>query len=87
MLAGVHTFFGRAEHVAKSELFLPAQPLYRQTFTINSLSLGYIYDFTHLAQSRIGVGGLVTMYHYPSSLDATYGAGPVSTMLFLRVKL
>jgi hypothetical protein len=87
ILADVHTLFGRAEHVAKDELFLPGQPLYGQTFTINSLSLGYIYDFTRLAQSRIGVGGLVTVYHYPSSLDATYDGGPVSTMLFLRIKL
>ena len=87
ILADVHTLFGRAEHVAKNELFLPGQPLYGQTFTINSLSLGYIYDFTRLAQSRVGVGGLVTVYHYPSILDATYGGGLVSAMLFLRIKL
>ena len=83
----VHTLFGRAERVAKDELFVPGQPLYGQTFTINSLSLGYIYDFTRLAQARIGIGGLVTFYRYPSNLDATYGDGPVSTMLFLRIKL
>jgi len=87
ILADMHTLFGRAEHVAKNELFLPGQPLYGGTFTINSLSLGYIYDFTHLAQSRIGIGGLVTLYRYSSTLDATYGDGPVSTMLFLRIKL
>jgi hypothetical protein len=87
ILADVHTFFGRAEHVAKGELFSPGQALYGQTFTVNSLSLGYIYDFTRLAQSRIGIGGLVTVYRYPSMLDATYGSGPVSAMLFLRVKL
>jgi hypothetical protein len=28
IFAEVHTFFGRAEHVAKDELFLPGQPLY-----------------------------------------------------------
>ena len=83
----MHTFFGRAERVAKSELFLPGQLLYGQTFTLNSLSLGYIYDFTRLAQSRIGVGGLLSVYRYPSILDAVYGGGPVSTMLFLRIKL
>jgi hypothetical protein len=83
----VHTFFGRAERVAKDELFLPGQPSYGQAFTINSLSMGYVYDFAHLAQARIGIGGLVTVYRYPSTLNATYGDGPVSTMLFLRIKL
>jgi len=83
----VHTFFGRAERVAKDELFLPGQPLYGRTFTINSLSLGYIYDFTRVEQARIGVGGLVTAYRYPSPLDETYANGPISYMLFVRVKL
>jgi hypothetical protein len=83
----VNTFFGRAERVAKDELFLPGQPLYGRTFTINSVSLGYIYDFTRVEQVRIGLGCLVTAYRYPSVLDAAYGDGPVSYMLFVRVKL
>jgi hypothetical protein len=83
----VHTFFGRAERVAKDELFLPGQPLYGRTFTINSLSLGYIYDFAHVALARIGVGALISGYRYPSALDAAYGSGPASYLLFVRVKL
>jgi hypothetical protein len=87
IFADVHTIFGRAEHVAKDELFLSGQPLYGRTFTINSLSLGYIYDFTRVEQARIGIGGLITVYSYPSLLDTTYGNGPTSYMLFLSVKL
>ena len=87
IFADVNTFFGRAERVAKDELFLPGQPLYGRTFTVNSLSLGYIYDFTRLAQARIGLGGLITAYRYPALLDETYGSGPISYMLFVRVKL
>jgi len=87
IIRDLHTLFGRAERVTKDELFLPGHPLYGQPFTIASLSMGYVYDFTHLAQARLGVGGLVTFYRYPARLDATYGGGPVSTMLFLRVKL
>lgn len=83
----VHTFFGRAERVAKGDLFLPGQPLYGRTFTINSLSLGYIYDFTGLGQARIGIGGLVTAYRYASVLDASYGVGPLSYLLFMRARL
>lgn len=87
VFADVHTFFARAERVAKDELFLPGQPLYGRTFTINSLSLGYIYDFARVEQARIGVGGLVTAYRYPSQLDEAYSDGPTSYMLFVRVKL
>jgi hypothetical protein len=87
IFADVHTFFGRAERVEKDELFLPGQPLYGQLFTIDSLTLGYTYDFTKLARARVGIGGLVTAYRYPSPLDAAYGDRPISYMLFLRVKL
>jgi hypothetical protein len=87
IFADAHTFFGRAERVAKDDLFLPGQPLYGRTFSIDSLSLGYIYDFTHVEQARIGVGGLVTAYRYPALLDVAYGVGPISFMLFVRIKL
>jgi hypothetical protein len=87
ILGNAHTLFGRAERVEKGELFLPGEPLYGQAFTIDSLSLGYIYDFKYRALPRIGLGGLVTAYRYPSTLDSSYGDGPVSTMLFLRIKL
>jgi hypothetical protein len=87
VFAGAHTWFARAERVAKDQLFLPGQALYGRTFTINSLSLGYIYDFTHLGLARIGIGGLVTAYRYPSVLNASYGDGPISYLLFMRVRL
>ncbi len=71
----------------KDELFLPGQPPYGRTFTIESLSLGYIYDFARLGSARVGVGGLLSLYRYPSELDAAYGEGPVSYMLFMRVRI
>jgi hypothetical protein len=82
-----HTGFARAERVAKDELFLPGQPLYGRTFTVNSLSLGYIYDFAYLAAARIGVGGMFTVYRYTSVLDESYGDSPLSVLVFLRVRL
>jgi hypothetical protein len=87
VLAGRQTFFARVERVAKDELFLPGQPLYNRTFTINSASWGYIYDFAVWHPLRFGVGGLVSVYRYASTLDAAYGNGPVSFMLFGRIKL
>lgn len=87
ILDSTYTFFARAERVAKDELFLPGQPLYGSTFTINSLSQGFIYEFDHVGPVRVGVGGLVSVYSYPSSLNAAYGEGPISYMLFTRLKL
>jgi hypothetical protein len=84
---GTHTFFGRAERVAKDELFLPGELLFGRPFTINSLSLGYIEDFFRRANLRIGVGGLMTGYRYPHVLDESYGNRPVSYLLFLRARL
>ena len=86
-LTASHTVFGRLERVAKDELFLPGSPLYGRTFTVNSLTVGYIYDFAHLEAVRFGIGGLVSTYSYPATLDATYGAGPVSFMVFVRARL
>jgi hypothetical protein len=82
-----HTFFGRAERVGKDELFTPGQPHYGPTYTINALSLGYIYDFTHLGPVHLGLGGMGTVYRYPGVLDPVYGQGPVSYLVFLRARL
>jgi hypothetical protein len=87
IVSDAHTVFGRAERVAKDELFTAGQALYGRTFTINSLSVGYIYDFAHLGHAHMGVGGLLSVYRYPKVLDASYGGDPLSYLLFLRVKL
>jgi hypothetical protein len=81
------TLFARYEHVAKDELFLPEQPLYGQTFSIQKLSLGGVYDFARAAGIRLGVGALVSGYAYPASLDASYGSHPRSFMVFMRARL
>jgi hypothetical protein len=81
------TVFGRLERVAKDELFLPGAPLYGETFNINKLSLGYIYDVALLQSIRFGVGALVSLYRFPSALDGDYGEHPSSFMLFVRARL
>lgn len=86
-VANVHTIFGRAESVGKDELFTPGQPLYGPTYTIEALSLGYIFDFTHLGPAYVGVGAMGTVYRYPAVLDPVYGEGPVSYLLFARIRL
>jgi hypothetical protein len=90
-LADTHSFFARAERVGKDELFTPGQPLYGPTYTINELSLGYIYDFaqwgTQLGPIHAGVGAMGTVYRYPEVLDPAYGDNPASFLLFLRARL
>lgn len=86
-LTTAQTLFGRAEHVAKDELFLAGTPLYGGSFMVNALSLGYIYDFAQLGSLSLGVGGLVSTYSYPAALNAVYGYRPTSFMLFVRVRL
>lgn len=86
-LTAAQTLFARAERVAKDDLFLPGTPLYGAAFTVNKLSVGYIYDFAHLGPASCGVGGLLSEYSYPQALNATYGHRPTSFMLFARVRL
>jgi hypothetical protein len=86
-LSAAQTVFGRAEHVAKDELFLAGAPLYGQSFMVNELSLGYIYDFAQLESTSFGVGGVATTYSFPAALNSTYGYRPTSFMLFARVRL
>lgn len=81
------TFFGRIEQVAKDELFLPGAALYGASFTINKLSLGYIYDVARLQAVSFGVGGSFSLYSFPASLNNSYGAHPGSFMLFVRARL
>jgi hypothetical protein len=86
-LAGAHTLFGRLERVAKDELFLPGAALSGRSFTINTLSLGYIRDFARLGALDLGLGGLISTYSYPSTLNAAYGSRPTSFMVFVRARL
>jgi hypothetical protein len=86
-LAPSHTLFARAERVGKDDLFLPGQPLYGPTYTIEKLSLGYIHDFVQLASVNLGLGGLISTYSFPGSLNGVYGYRPTSFMVFARARL
>lgn len=87
VLGDTHTFLARAERVTKPDLFVPGQPLYGAAFTIDSLSLGYIHDFARLDAARVGAGVLGTAYRYPAALVPSYGNGPLSYLVFLRIRL
>lgn len=86
-LAKTHTFFTRAERVRNDELFEDDDPLHGRAFTVNKLSLGYLYDFAKIGDSTLGIGGLLSTYWLPSELNDAYGKHPLSSMVFVRLKL
>ena len=85
-VAKIHTVFGRAERVAKDELF-DAGPLSGSVFTVGKISLGYVYDFARWKRSQWGVGGVGSVIVIPQALKSAYGSAPTSFMLFVRAKL
>ena len=86
-ISAPHTLFVRFERVGKDELFLPGQPLYGESFTIEKLSAGYIYDFVNSGALDLGLGGLISTYSFPAALNASYGSRPTSFMVFVRARL
>jgi hypothetical protein len=86
-IADQHTIFARYENVAKDELFGEGESFAGKIFTVNKLSIGYIYDFARWHGARFGVGALGSIYFLPEDLQDFYGSLPTSYMLFARVKL
>jgi len=82
-----HTLFARLERVDKDELFLPGEPLFGRSFTIEKLSVGYIYDLLRWGALDLGLGGLISSYSFPSTLNETYSFRPTSFMVFVRARL
>ena len=82
-----HTFFGRLEHVQKDELFESPSPLEGEIFTVNKLSVGYLYQFSDWFHLKPGIGGLISTYNLPSKIESAYGSNPFSYMLFARVEI
>jgi len=76
--------FSRVELVDKDELFpqLPQQSTYR----IGAYTFGAERDVVEARWWRLGLGGDLTLYSKPSTLDAAYGERPVSFQLFLRLR-
>lgn len=55
--------------------------------TVHKITLGYTYDFFNEYHTRWGIGGLTSFHILPSSYDTTYGEGPVSFMVYLRMAI
>jgi hypothetical protein len=84
--AGRHTVFGRAEHVAKDELF-EENPLAHEIFNVSRLSVGYLIDVIPARHLAGGIGGLVSFIGVPDTLSPDYGGHPMSFMIFARMQI
>lgn len=82
-----HTLMGRVERVDKDELFTAGEFRDHFPFTVNALSLGYLYDFLAMEHAKLGAGILGTADLLPLSLTRSYGHTPLSLMVWLRAKL
>lgn len=82
-----HTVFARAERAEKDELFEDPDPRHHDVFTVNKLSVGYVYDVPVSDHVKLGFGGLGSIYALPASIEDAYGKNPASFMLFTRASL
>lgn len=89
-----HWVSTRFERMEKDELFPhfhpPVKPVIKPnipTFTINSLLVGYTFDFLVREPLRLGIGANMTVYSMPEDLDLFYGEDPMSRAVFLRARL
>ena len=77
-----YTIFARAERVQENELLGHSGPV----VTVNKLTVGGIYDFYSVRNTKFGIGSLVSFYGIPGDLRPVYG-DPVSGMVFARFKV
>ncbi len=76
--------FTRMELVDKDELFPEASPA--PTYRIGAYTFGAVRDLIQNKTWQMGLGGDVTFYSKPGTLDASYGNRPVSFQVFLRFR-
>lgn len=82
-----HTVFARYEHVQKDELFDHHDARHGQTFTVDKLSVGYMYDFYRVKYATFAIGGLVSGHRVPEALESVYGTDPTSYMVYVQARL
>ena len=78
-----HVVFGRAEFVAKDELFRKNHKVYH----VGKFDLGYIFEFPFIPYTLWGLGLLGSASFVPNSIQHAYGGTPLSYMAFLRIAL
>jgi hypothetical protein len=84
--------FARAEHVEKDFELLAEKHLHAEelgaedTVPVSALTVGYVRSLALRGSVNFGLGADLTLYGVPSSLHEAYGAHPVSTHVFARLR-
>jgi len=84
--------YTRLELVDKNELLRPAERLrlgINQThpsFRIGAYTFGGVRDVWNTDRISLGIGGDITFYSKPATLDPIYGSHPTSYRIFLRLR-
>ncbi len=82
-----NTLFWRYENADRTELFPEATAeLEHHTFNVNAFTLGYTRDLSRGKEWSVGLGGSLTFFAKPDSLDASYGRFPLGFLVFLRIR-
>jgi hypothetical protein len=84
-----HTIFGRFENVKNDELFPnPLSPLHDRPFRVSKFQAGYAWN-TPLGSGpfNLALGGTVSAFAKPSSLDTSYGKRLMGMTLFAKLSL
>jgi hypothetical protein len=86
-LANAHAFFSRVEQVGSDDILRENESNRRETFKLNKLTFGYVYELRPSRHHGTDVGMLMSRHYVPSAMESTYGSNPVSYMMFVRLKL
>lgn len=83
-----HTLFARAEVVSNDELFPdPSDPLHDQRFRVAKMMAGYAWRTAVTDSVNLALGGTVSTFAAPTTLDAAYGRNPWGWTLFARLSV
>jgi hypothetical protein len=93
LLEGSHvkgrmTYYGRYEWVQKSveELDLDESKYgHDAIFPVHALTGGMAYELLRLGQTRVSLGGQLSVFNADSRLNELYGDMPVSAQVYLRI--
>lgn len=85
--------YGRAELVQKDSTLLSTKEISGEAHgggadlvRVGAYTAGYLRDFDLVSGLKTGIGGDLTIYSFPSSLEPVYGQFPVSVHAFLRLR-
>ena len=83
----------RIENVDRTNELLPGEKLlpagFRERYfaRVQAYTVGYDREFGHMRGLSTAVGGQLTWYGVPDSLQHQYGSNPVGGLIFLRVRV